>query len=130
MISLYYFRHLPNEMDNPKIKKLITKYGMTGYGFYWFMCEQLYFTSTHQLTLTNLRMRHLAVSANVRRRKARRMLDWMINIGLFGLRGQQVYSQRVDDEVKEVVTALERKKESARKAGLASAAKRRAGGAA
>ena len=130
MINLYYFRHLPAERESPKMKKLLDRYGMAGYGFYWLLCEELYFTPPHQFQLTDLRLRHLAKCAGIRAFKAKRMLIYMISSGLFTMRGAMLCSLRVDEEVREVATALDRKKDSARRAGLASAAKRKAGGAA
>ncbi len=38
----YYFSHDYNSRSDPKIKKLIFKHGMLGYGIYWAIVEDLY----------------------------------------------------------------------------------------
>jgi hypothetical protein len=35
----YYFKHEEHKRDEPKLKALIKKYGMKGYGMYWVIME-------------------------------------------------------------------------------------------
>lgn len=41
-ITTYYFSHDYNARADMKIKRLISKHGMTGYGIYWALVEDLY----------------------------------------------------------------------------------------
>jgi len=48
MKESYYFSHDYNARSDPKIKKLLLKYGMQGYGIFWSIVEDLY-TNTNVL---------------------------------------------------------------------------------
>lgn len=41
MKDAYYFRHDSNARNDPKIKALISKYGVEGYGRFWIVIEML-----------------------------------------------------------------------------------------
>lgn len=42
MANSYYFTHDYNSRTDPKIKKLLSKHGMAGYGIFWAVVEDLY----------------------------------------------------------------------------------------
>ena len=41
MKDAYYFKHDSNARNDPKIKSLISKYGLEGYGRFWVVIEML-----------------------------------------------------------------------------------------
>ena len=41
MKDAYYFKHDSNARNDPKIKSLINKYGLKGYGWFWVVIEML-----------------------------------------------------------------------------------------
>jgi len=45
----YYFKHDSNAREKPKIKALIKKYGIEGYGRFWIIIEALRNDSTYKL---------------------------------------------------------------------------------
>ena len=49
MKDSYYFQHDSNARNDPKIKAMINKYGIEGYGRYWVIIEMLRETSNYKL---------------------------------------------------------------------------------
>ena len=49
MKDAYYFKHDSNARHDPKIKALINKYGVEGYGRYWIIIENLRDQSNYKL---------------------------------------------------------------------------------
>ena len=49
MKDAYYFQHDSNARNDPKIKALIRKYGIEGYGRYWIILEMLRESSNYKL---------------------------------------------------------------------------------
>lgn len=49
MKDAYYFKHDSNARNDPKIKALINKYGMSGYGRFWVIVEMLRESSNYKL---------------------------------------------------------------------------------
>jgi len=49
MKDSYYFKHDSNARNDPKIKALINKYGMEGYGRFWVIVEMMREDSTYKL---------------------------------------------------------------------------------
>lgn len=45
----YYFKHDSNARNDPKIKALINKYGIEGYGRFWIVIEMLRESSNYKL---------------------------------------------------------------------------------
>lgn len=45
----YYFPHDSNARNDPKIKALINKYGLSGYGRFWIVIEMLRESSNYKL---------------------------------------------------------------------------------
>lgn len=49
MKDSYYFKHDMNARNDPKIKSLINKYGLEGYGRFWVIIEMLRESSNYKL---------------------------------------------------------------------------------
>lgn len=49
MKDAYYFKHDSNARHDPKIKALINKYGLEGYGRFWVIIEMLREASNYKL---------------------------------------------------------------------------------
>lgn len=49
MKDAYYFKHDSNARNDPKIKALIHKYGIEGYGRFWIIIEMLRESSNYKL---------------------------------------------------------------------------------
>lgn len=49
MKDAYYFKHDCNARHDPKIKSLIKRYGIEGYGRYWILIEMLREETTYKL---------------------------------------------------------------------------------
>jgi len=49
MKDSYYFQHDSNARNDPKIKALIKKYGMEGYGRFWVIIEMMRESSNYKL---------------------------------------------------------------------------------
>jgi len=49
MKDAYYFTHDSNARNTPKIKSLINKYGIEGYGRYWIVVEMLRESTRYKL---------------------------------------------------------------------------------
>lgn len=49
MKDSYYFKHDSNARNDPKIKALINKYGVEGYGRFWIVIEMLREASNYKL---------------------------------------------------------------------------------
>lgn len=50
MKDSYYFKHDSNARNDPKMKALINKYGMEGYGRFWVIIEHLREASNYKLS--------------------------------------------------------------------------------
>ena len=49
MKDAYYFKHDSNARHDPKVKALISKYGIEGYGRFWVIIEMLRESATYKL---------------------------------------------------------------------------------
>jgi len=49
MKDSYYFKHDSNARNDPKIKALVNKYGIEGYGRFWIVVEMLRESSNYKL---------------------------------------------------------------------------------
>ena len=118
----YYFSHDANARNDLKIKAMMAKYGYEGYGMYWAIVEMLRETKDYELPLEDytflaLKREFNGCSADVQQY----INDCIDTFKLFEANGQTLWS----NSLKRRMAIMDEKREQARKAGKASAEKRR-----
>jgi len=121
MVDISYFRHYHNERDSEGVKKLIARFGATGYGVYWYVLERLYFSFNREFELGEGFYKRASIELHTSRGTVRRVVDMMVATGLVSKMGNIVSSERVEHEAVEMLEAKKRRREAAKKAGKASA---------
>jgi len=80
MKDAYYFKHDSNARNDPKIKALIKKYGIEGYGRYWIMIETLRESSGYKFEDKPYVWDALAEGMNCTTNQVNEFIDDCINI--------------------------------------------------
>ena len=112
MKDAYYFSHDANARHDPKIIKLINKYGMKGYGWYWVIVEMLREQQNYKLNLHD-DLESIAIETRTKSRVISVFIDDCIKIfKLFKKEHRYFYSQTLVKRMK----IMEEKREKRRKA--------------
>jgi len=109
-----WFRHDANAGMDARILRLRSKHGLEGVGMYWLLIEALYQNEGYlpQDVIESL----FNGVAN-----AKQMLDTCLSVGLVLLEEENIYSQRLLDEIQRRSHIIEKLKEAGRKGGLVKA---------
>jgi len=107
MANSYYFTHDYNSRTDPKVKKLLLKHGMAGYGIFWAIVEDLYnnanaLPTDYESIAFELRTDVLVIQSIVS------------DFGLFVIDGETFSSSAVQKRIEE----REQKSEKAKKSAL------------
>ncbi len=97
------------ELEIPNIAALYKKYGVKGYGFYWHLMERLYAEKSHMLLYSKTLINSLASSTKMSRLKVKLILSDMEALKLISRKGELIYSERVENEIKEVLNSRQRR---------------------
>jgi hypothetical protein len=118
----YWFSHDSNARNDIKIKAMISKYGYEGYGMYWAIIEMLRETSDFKLPMEDYTFLALQQEFNGCSTDVQQFVnDCVTTFKLFKSDDNAFWS----DSLKRRMALKEMKREQARKAGKASAEKRR-----
>lgn len=108
MKSTYYFSHDYNARTDPKIKKLVAKHGLCGYGIYWALVEDLY-NNANRLPVD---FETLAYDLRVEQG----LLESVVmNFGLFQVEDSFFCSKSIDNRLENQKSKSEKARESALK---------------
>jgi hypothetical protein len=80
-----WFKHDSTAYHDAKLAKVRLKYGMEGYGLYWFCLELIAKNvETHNLTFElEEDAELLSVATNIHYERVQEMMTYMVNLGLF-----------------------------------------------
>ena len=82
---MQWFKHDSNASQDAKLKRLRMKYGLEGYGLYWY-CIELIATNVDQNNLT-FELEHdseiIAFDTGIHAERINEMMAYMVNLGLF-----------------------------------------------
>ena len=93
MKDAFYFPHDYNARNDERIMYILSKYGVQGYGIYWFFVEQLHDEPNSKLKCSLLEV--YAFQWHVKKNLLLRFYDDAIEIGLFETDGECFWSNRV-----------------------------------
>jgi hypothetical protein len=91
--DVYYFPHDSNAHGDEKIKVILAKYGMIGYGLYWIFIESMHEQTDGKLTCALVE--GVAFGYNVDITELKQFYNDAIAIGLFVTDGEKYWSERV-----------------------------------
>lgn len=118
----YYFSHDANARNDIKVKAMMSKYKLEGYGMFWVLIEMLRETEHHELPLEEYFYLAVQHEFNGSSTDVKRYIDDCINVfKLFESDGDKFWSE----SLKRRMELKEKKKEQARQAGIKSAEARR-----
>jgi hypothetical protein len=108
----YYFSHDANARHDPKILKMISQYGIKGYGWYWIIVEMLREQHNYKLDLTH-DLESIAIETRTKPKTISGFIgDCIKKFKLFKQEHRHFYSQTLVDRMK----IMEEKREKRRKA--------------
>lgn len=111
MRDLFFFRHYITELQNPNIAALFKRYGAKGYGLFWHLMERLYADDTHTLYYDKALIKNLSDATKIRKIQVKMILADMEALRLISFRGDYICSDRVDNEIREVIKSRKRRKD-------------------
>lgn len=89
---MQWFKHDSNASQDAKLKKLRMKYGLEGYGLYWY-CLELIAADVNQNNLT-FELEHdselISFDTGIHIERVNEMMSYMVNLGLFELNNNVV----------------------------------------
>ena len=109
MRDIFFFRHYMTELEIPSIAAFYKKHGVKGYGFYWHLMERLYAERSHMLLFSKDLVSSLASSTKMSRSKVKMLLNDMEALKLICYKDDLIYSERVENEIKEVINSRKRR---------------------
>ena len=114
MKDAYYFSHDANARHDPKIIKMISVYGMEGYGWYWVIIEMLREQDNFKLSISDQRDIEVIASQTISdSEKIRKYLDDCVKIfKLFKKRKKYLWSSSLLNRMEK----MNEKREKGRKA--------------
>ena len=114
MKDAYYFSHDANARHDPKIIKMISVYGMEGYGWYWVIIEMLREQNNYKLSISDQGDIEVIVSqTNTDPERIKKYLDDCIKLfKLFKKSKKYIWSESLLNRMKK----MEEKREKGRKA--------------
>ena len=115
--TMKWFSHDLNAHDDLKIKKLLKKYGFSALGVYWFLVELLCIKGGR--LEYNEAVDEIALVDGLSEDDVRKLLNQLIDFGLFFLEGSSIGSHRTDREIKENEDRHQSKVDAGRMGGLA-----------
>jgi hypothetical protein len=108
----YYFSHDANARHDPKILKMISKYGFKGYGWYWVIVEMLREQQNYKLNLID-DLESIAIESRTKPKIISEFItDCIKQFKLFKKDHRYFYSQTLVERMK----IMEEKREKRRKA--------------
>lgn len=107
--SMAWFRHMSNSGTNDKLRKLMIRCGVEGYGRWWLMCEYLATVTGHKVSLqTEEDMTLLVQSLQfqggpfndlVAREACRKFIDNLIDLNLVQVNEDgEIHCEHMDEE--------------------------------
>ena len=112
MKDAYYFSHDANARHDPKILKMISKYGFKGYGWYWTIVEMLREQQNYKLNLHN-DLESIAIETRTKPKNISEFInDCIKKFKLFKKEHRYFYSQTLVKRME----IMEEKREKGRKA--------------
>ena len=115
----YYFPHDSNARFDPKILKMRAKFGLEGYGFYFCVLEIMRDNSDYMLDKDELDV--ISFQLQIEESKAKAMLDFCLNIGLFYEKNNKIFSDSFLLRMNEMDELRAKRAEAGRKGGKAKA---------
>ena len=111
-----WFKHDSNASIDAKLKRLRHKYGMEGYGVYWYLLECIARTvEPHNLTFELEEDAELiAAEVNIHRERVEEMMRFMCEVGLFEAAQGKVTCLKMASRSDEYTNKLIRKQNSVR----------------
>ena len=114
----YYFSHDSNARNDIKIKAMMSRYGYEGYGMYWAIVEMLRETKDYELPMEDYTFLALQQEFNGCSTDVQQYINDCINtFKLFASDDESFWSE----SLKRRMGVMDKKREQARQAGLASA---------
>jgi len=96
------FTHDVNSASDIKMEKLIVKYGMLGYGTFWFITEQLYGDQHAMLDITTDALAALAKKASLKPALLKEIINYCIDLKLWHYDTGYIYSIRVNETISKI----------------------------
>jgi len=87
-----YFTHDDNARNDPKIKALMKKYGVEGYGRFWIIVETMRATRGQKINIKEYVLESLAEEMKCSTDEIKRFLDDCVKFDLFVKEGDFYYS--------------------------------------
>ena len=119
--GLDYFPHDTDALNDNKIERLVTKFGLVGYGFYFALLEKIY-AGMPQSFQWNLNENAANFSRKCRlfRKNSERILNFCVECGLFDKVYFQKDSTLTSDSIRERAETILKARETKRKQRLSS----------
>jgi len=116
MKKAYYFSHDANARNDPKITKMISEYGMEGYGWYWVIIEILREQANYRLSIDDQSYaKVIAFQTHGDPKKIKKFIDDCVkDFKLFKKNKKYLWSVSLLKRMK----IMEKKRENGRKAAL------------
>lgn len=111
----YYFKHDSNARHDPKIKALIGKYGIEGYGRFWVIIENLRESSNYKLNNKKYVWEALANDMNIDAEDVKKFVDYCAEIELLEKTDDFFYSMSLMQRMNELDEIREKRKMAAHK---------------
>lgn len=116
-----WFKHDSNAASDAKLRRLRLKYGMEGYGLYWYCLELI--AGTVELHNLSFELEHdaelIAADTSIHVEKVQDIMRYMVNLGLFeqghsGVISCQKMATRTDEYIAKVMRNITKCPESVR----------------
>jgi len=88
-----YFTHDDNARNDPKIKALMKKYGVEGYGRFWIIVETMRATKGHKINIKEYILESLAEEMKCTIEEIKKFLDDCVKFDLFVKEDSFYYSE-------------------------------------
>ena len=115
MKDAFYFKHDDNASSDLKLRALRKNYGWKGYGWFWFLCEQLRSEDDFKLEHSDFVFDSLAANMNCKRDTTKDFIDYCISIKLFEQEDGYFFSSRLNRDMKNLKIIQEQRREAGRK---------------
>ncbi len=94
-----YFKHDSNAHDDIKIKAIIKKYGLEGYGRYWYLVEILREQEAYKIELSEENYESLAEGMKCETNQAKDYINYLIKVKLLLNSNNLIHSARLDRDM-------------------------------
>lgn len=112
----YYFTHDANARHDPKIKSLINKYGIEGYGRFWVIIEMLREATRYKLEDKKYIWEALAEQMKIEVKETRQFIkDCCEEFELFTANGTSFYSESLLKRMQRLDEIKEKRRDAALK---------------